>query len=329
MSILKKIGIGLTHDEVYARAYEKGVLVKNYDEAYRQFAKAADKYRKEGNDILYHRAGANEAIYRYVALDQKAEDAAGQVQAIDEALSHLQHLEEIEEVGSQTDMMPVQRMVDELLGMKAWATVMTTEDNRAKVRHHTEASQAFQRIGEHTLTTRPDMAARDPYHFHLACARYFEGMIVADITPNVAVDKLEEAYANFRLCQIEDDVSRSVHTDLGAMSTKAVCWMCGREVQGRNTHFKHYETHVTPYYQSLADADTRLGIPRLEPAGMPICLTCGSMLEILADQYATLRADEVRQEAAAAIAALRQQMISELNDVWVAIRSLQRVAHTH
>ena len=329
MSFLKKIGIGLTHDEIYALAYEKGVLVKNYAGACKQFAKAADKYRKEGDETSYHRAKANEAIYRYVALDQKDKDAPGQVQAIDEAISHLQQLEEIEEVSSQTDMMPVQRMVDELLGMKAWGTAMTTEDNSDKVRYHAEASQAFQRIGEHTLTTRPNMSARDPYHFHLAYGRYFEGMIVADTSPDAAVDKLEEAYANFRLCQIEDDVSRAVHTDLQAMSTKAVCWICGREVQGRSTHFKFYETHVTPYYQSLADADTRLGIPRLEGEGMPICLTCGSMLEILADQYATLRADEVRQEAAAAIAALQEQMIDALNDVWNAIRSLQRVAHTH
>ena len=257
------------------------------------------------------------------------EDASGQAQVIDEALSHLSHLEEIEEVGSQTDMMPVQRMVDELLGMKAWAMAMTTEDNSDKVRYHTEASQAFQRIGENTLTTRPSMSARDPYHFHLACARYFEGMIVADTSPDAAVDKLEEAYASFRLSQIKDDVSRAVHTDLEAMSTKTVCWICGREVQGRNTHFRFYETHVTPYYQSLVDADTRLGIPRLESEGMPICLTCGSMLEVLADHYATLRADEVRQEAAAAIAALQEQMVDALEDVWNAIRRLQRVAHTH
>src|SRR5438270_12481164 len=60
-------GIGLNEVELYNRAYEWGVLLKDYIRAADIFHDAAKKYAEKGNQFIVAHATANSLLYRYLA----------------------------------------------------------------------------------------------------------------------------------------------------------------------------------------------------------------------------------------------------------------------
>src|ERR1035438_9453518 len=70
MGFLDKVkgvtGVGLNPDESYHRAFEKGVLLGDYQAAGDLFAKAAAKYEEAGQSDEVHRARANQCLYSFV-----------------------------------------------------------------------------------------------------------------------------------------------------------------------------------------------------------------------------------------------------------------------
>jgi hypothetical protein len=102
MGFLDKVkgvtGVGLNPDESYHRAFEKGVLLGDYQAAGDLFAKAAAKYEEAGQSDEVHRARANQCLYSFVV--SKA------IGDIGEVVRHLDAISEIEELGSETAKMP-------------------------------------------------------------------------------------------------------------------------------------------------------------------------------------------------------------------------------
>src|SRR5438132_1390431 len=99
-------GIGLNSNEAYHRAYEKGVLLAKYDTASDLFAKAAEKCMQDGQAELAQKARANQHLYSFIATKQMNE--------IDNILVSLNGLEEIEEIGSETETVLVSELRVEL-----------------------------------------------------------------------------------------------------------------------------------------------------------------------------------------------------------------------
>ena len=62
--LMKKMGFNLEDDEQYARAFQKGVLLKQFGTAADLFDKAAKKYAEKGNTLMATKAAANALLYR-------------------------------------------------------------------------------------------------------------------------------------------------------------------------------------------------------------------------------------------------------------------------
>ena len=91
-------GLGLDQNELYNRAFEKGVLLKKFYDAADIFDKAARKYSELGDPLMATQALANSLLYRYLA----SRDA----NIIALLLQKLSGLQQIEVIGSQTETMP-------------------------------------------------------------------------------------------------------------------------------------------------------------------------------------------------------------------------------
>src|SRR5690348_15954287 len=91
-------GLGLDHNELYNRAFEKGVLLKKFQDASDIFDKAAKKYSELGDQAMVAQAAANSLLYRYLA--------SGDPNVLGPLIQRLNALPQIEEIGSQTEAMP-------------------------------------------------------------------------------------------------------------------------------------------------------------------------------------------------------------------------------
>jgi hypothetical protein len=60
-------GVGLDHDELYARAFAKGVLLNKFGDAADMFDKASKKFAENGDPANAAQAAANSLLYRYLA----------------------------------------------------------------------------------------------------------------------------------------------------------------------------------------------------------------------------------------------------------------------
>lgn len=324
-SLKKATRIGLSHDQFYNLAFEQGVLVNNWTEAANLFGQAAERYEKLGNQPMMHRALANQAIYLY-AIAHKNKSTKERMQYIQAAVPHLQAIPEIEMLGSQTNGMPTQLLVDELLGYRHWILADTTDNFANKVRFHTDASRYFDHIGESMLVFEAQMSARDPYFFHAACASYYQAHLIADSDPQAAVEKLQEAYNSFQNCSIRTEIANHVLDEINELGARETCWFCGREMQGNQLHFKYYRYHATPYAKQVFDTTTVEAKPvTLPDRGIPLCVICGSALESLADDMAKQRTDELREQVNTRF----EHMAKAVDQLIDAVNNLQRVAHHH
>ncbi len=308
MGLFKRLGLGLGSDEVYSRAFKKGVLVKNYPAAAKLFGKAADKFQKDNNQEGYNQAMANQCLYSYIA-GLKQQTASEQVQLLDQAVSFLEHLDTIEKIGSQTETVPTEMVIDELEGRKQVFLAGETKSSEAKAEHHARAAEFFGRLGENIMFI-DGKTARPLYHFHLGSSQFYTALIKAQMDPEKAVELLQETYGNFRLGEATEKAAE-VQNLSHKFATTAKCWVCGREIQGQDLHFRYYEARITPYYRAVVESESEEQKVELLDEGLPLCTTCGSMLSELADSYARLRANEVKEELTNWI----NSLVAELHEV--------------
>ncbi len=324
-SIKKATRIGLSHDEFYNLAYEQGVLVNNWVEAVNLFGQAAERYARQGNPPMYHRALANQLLYHF-ALTRDQWDTAQYVALIDALVPHLREIPEIEVLGSQTDGIPTSALIDELLGYKYWRLAADAGDDHARVYYHTQAAEAFDHLGDSLLVIDRNLSARDPYYLHSGLAKYFQAQQLIDGDPAAAVDRLQEAYNNLRNCKIKTEFTPTILHEIDQLNAREVCWFCGREVQGNERQFRYYPYRTTPYLQRIFEANPVEGRPAQRPdQGIPLCLACGSAFEQLADEYARRRSAEFANQLRQTIDELR----AEIQTLTRQVHNLEHAAHQH
>jgi len=316
-NIKKGTGIGLTHSEHYRRAYDRGVLlgIAKYEEAAALFLEAARRAAQAGDLRLQHRAAANAALYGFLST--------GRPQRLGELAEELAHLDEIEVIGSPTEVMPADGLAKEIGARLVEAEIgrMSAKDHGALAAAHDRAAAAFKAFFSAPLVTYRFQGA-DPhvdtaqsrFFFHQGLGAWHQALAAVATTPEGAAEHMGKALAAFRQC---DDArwAEDAQSWLASCRMKRTCWMCQRELQGATVHFKSYPALVTPYTSTLVaalgqDAST------IDPRGyVVLCATCGSVVERQADAYASLRAQELRalydgQIAAlsASLAALQKQV---------------------
>jgi predicted nucleic acid-binding Zn ribbon protein len=152
--------------------------------------------------------------------------------------------------------------------------------------------------------------------YYNALADYHGAFDAIASSPEKAHDSLARAAVGFRHAQ-QADLAAMVESHIEDVQTKRHCWTCGREMQGRNYHFRYYPATASEYERNVVEA-------RKEDSGMldragsvTLCAVCGSAIERQADEYASRRAGEVQTWArerfasqSAEIAALKSRVSS-------------------
>src|SRR5437773_1128200 len=64
--VKRTTGLGLNQNELYVRAFEKGVLLNKFQDAADTFDKAAKKFTESGEQMMATQAIANGLLYRYL-----------------------------------------------------------------------------------------------------------------------------------------------------------------------------------------------------------------------------------------------------------------------
>ena len=154
-------------------------------------------------------------------------------------------------------------------------------------------------------------------HHCNALADYNTALDTLMSSPDEAQDSLQKASMQFRMVSSNDWLQKCDNL-LDNVRARRHCWVCGREMQGRNVFFYYYPAKIQKYHGSLISElkqDTGM-IDR--PGFVTICSVCGSAIENQADQYATRRVNE-----------FKEWIVPIINNLDARVRQLEQVAHRH
>lgn len=304
------VGFGLSEGEMYNRAFEKGVLMKDFARAAQLFDEAAKRAAERDNSILVAQATANALLYRYLTT----RDAS----LLNPLLKALSALPEIECIGLQMDRMATGPLCAELDCRLVEAAIVQAQDDVLRLRDlHKLASTKFQAILQQPLITYEhvrsgvghDDKASERHFYHLGMYHFYEAMTKKDRDPAVAVDDLALALQAFRRCE-DTTWTQRVATLLDNWRLSRTCWLCHREVRGYELHFSMVRATVTPYTQRLLESlNQDASAANLESMRVAICTPCGSMITFKAVE----EAEKVRKEMTTKldVAFSRIQMLEE------------------
>ena len=300
MSFLDKMksatGLGLNSAEAYHRAYEKGVNLEKFDSACELFAKAAEKCDQEGQTEMARRARANQYLYSLLYTKD--------FKVIEPLLAHLNGLQEIEEIGSETAVMPVSELYTELEARRLELAAFGSGNAPVQAQQlHATAAQKFQAILRTRLKTyrrlpMPDHneTAEERYFLHQGHATYYAGLLSQDRDPVQAAERISEAARYFKSAK-DDPLRARMEAIVANLRLKRTCWMCHREMQGLGLNILYYPARTTQYDRELVG---KLGqdTTAISDAGdaVTICLPCATMVQHQADYFAQLRMNELRAQ---------------------------------
>ena len=327
MGFLDKVkdatGVGLTADEQYRRAYEKGVFLQppDYSAASKHFSIAAEKFRKDGNTARADRAEANALMYRLVETPDFSLLPALQ--------KSLERIGEIERPASQEETVASLALIDELRALQAERRGDAARDLAAKVSEYRNAAVLVMRLGTMPLTFADRLGLKGPTdkatmrgEYYNALADYHSAFDMIAGSPEKAQDSLHKAALGFRRAQ-QPELVDMVEAHIDDVQTKRHCWTCGREMQGRNHHFRYYPSATAEYHRRVVEA-------RKEDPGMldrggavTLCTVCGTAIERQADEYASRRAAEVQAWAREAFA----NQSAEIAALKSRVSTLERSVH--
>ena len=327
-SLKKATGLGLSHQQHYDRAYEKGVLLgpAKYREAAELFEAAAKKAAEAGDAELQARATANQHFYGFVAQ--------GSLDALEIMKTHLEQLPEIEAIGQRAETIQAPHLIAEIEGrlLERRLTNIGTSDFANRALLHQQASEAFKKIFSQPLVTYRFHATDN--HVDAAHSRFFlhQGLMswnhaqqAAPKDPEEAAEHAGRSLTAFRQCK-DEQWSRTADMWLGRYRARRTCWMCHREAQGMDVHFRTYPATVDPYTVALV---TKLGqdVSSIDMGGKSIvlCSPCGSSVEKQADRYATKHVGALRHELGGRLDSVEGTIASLMN----AVQNLQRHSHSH
>ncbi|SRR6266571_3003249 len=314
-------GLGLNQNELYVRAFEKGVLLNKFQDAADTFDKAAKKFTEGGEQMMATQAIANGLLYRYLV--------SGDPGVISPLIQTLSNLPQIEVIGSQTEMMPTGPLCAELDCRMVETALLQAQDDVMRSRDlHRLARDKFQAIIRHPLITYGYVPAKDGHNdkvdmrffYHSGMYSFYEAMTKKNNDPSAASADLSQASQAFRSCNDQAWLQR-VNTLLESWRISRTCWLCHREMQGFDLHFTMCRATVTPYTKRILEVLKQDSSTMSMDGRVAVCTPCGSMVTFKAMQ----EADKLRQELMPKIEALAGAM----HNIESRVASLERRAHSH
>lgn len=325
-------GIGLSAQEQYQRAYQKGVFVKDYNSAAKNFGKATEKFAEDNDAVMAARSRANAALYGLLAGGEQAN--------LEQAVTALEAVSEIEQIGTDTEMVKPAPWIAELKALQLEIGAEGVEWLSNKKTMYQEASDLLMKLGNSPLSFADKLGRPGPQdkalpraYFDAGLSDYYCALVEVKTSPTAAHDYMQKAAVEFNQAGAHEDAkswSQQVTQYVAQVKEKRHCWMCGREMQGRDIFYKYYPATVEPYNQKQVEAvggDVKMIETEREGEGgrVSLCTVCGSAVEVQANRYATMRAREVR-DWAEPIFVRHQENIEALHE---RIKALERVAHHH
>ncbi len=290
------MGFGLTGNGIYNRAFEKGVLMKDFIKAAELFDEAAKRASGEGNSVLVARAAANSLLYSYLTKKNPL--------LLERLLKALSRLYEIERIGLQHETMLTGPLCAELECRRVEALIAQVHDDVVRLRDlHKIAAGKFQAMLHQPLITYEyvksgvghDERADERYFYHQGMYQFYEAMTKKDRDPATAADDLALAQQAFRRCNDHNWVQK-VAMLLNNWRISRTCWLCHREVQGYELHFSMCRAVVTPYTKHLLESlNQDASAAQLDGMKVAVCTPCGSMITFKAME----EAEKVRKELTA------------------------------
>ncbi|HTK08669.1 MAG TPA: hypothetical protein VL485_15985 [Ktedonobacteraceae bacterium] len=305
---------GRDEQELYERAFEKGVLLKNFHKAADLFDEASKKASRHGNQALTTQAAANALLYRYLATQNPA--------SLQNLLHLLRTMTQIERIGGQRhEMMPTEPLCAELDCRLVEAAITQAMDDVMRLRDlHKAASTRFLAIICNPLLTYEyvrsgnghDERTDERYFFHEGMYQFYEAMLKKDRYPGAAADDLALALQAFRRCNDTSRIER-METLLNNWRVVRTCWICHREVQGADLHFSLCRATLTPYTKELLEKLNQDPFTiNLQEMKVVVCSPCGSMI--------TFRAAEEAER-------VRRDLLLELAQAYMRIDGLDERLH--
>ncbi len=329
--LMKKMGFNLEDDELYARAFQKGVLLNQYGVAADLFDKSAKRFADKGNPLMATKAAANALLYRYLTT-KDIQQVRPLLQALLQTMQSLQQqgLQEIEAIGPswQTESMSIAELCAELVCRLVEVDIFLTQNDQSKFHDlHKIAAEKFQALRNAQLKTYNFVQAADGhndkaitrFYFHSGMCNYYGAMLKKNDDPTAASDYLAQANLFFGRCS-DPKWQQTVTTLLTNWRLTCTCWICHRDMQGYELHYSMCHADVTPYAQMLLEKASQNSI-NLNTKQIAVCTPCGSMVMYKA-QY---EADIVRRELNTKLDNA-MNVIQALND---RVNRLERMIQTH
>jgi hypothetical protein len=328
---MKKMGFNLEDDELYARAFQKGVLLNQYGVASDLFDKSAKRFTDKGNPLMATKASANALLYRYL-ITKDIQQVTPLLQLLLRTLQGLQQqgLQEIEAIGPscQTESISIAELCAELDCRLVEVAILQAENDQLRSRDlHKIAADKFQAIKNIQLKTYSAVPVADVQNdkpimhsfFHSGMFSYYEAMLKKNYDPSAASDDLSKANQSFRGCN-NQKWQLTVTNLLNNWRVKRTCWICHRDMQGYELHFSMCHADVTPYAQTLLEKASQDSI-NVDAKQIAVCTPCGSMVKY----KAKYEADIVRRELNAKLDNA-MNIIQSLNE---RVNRLERSSHHH
>lgn len=329
LSILNKLkdvsGIGLGAQEQYNRAYEKGVFLQppDYPAASKHFLTASEKFEKEGNAQMAKKAKANSLLYE-LASTRSME----LLQGISECLSGMS---EIERIGSQKELLPVEPLIIELQALREESQADHIQAYAEKAAHFKSASETLMKMGTSPLFFAELLQLRGPVDKAMTRAFYYQAksdfyLAYTKVfsSPEMAHDHFQKAAVEFRQAQEAEWAGKS-DILVDQISAKRHCWICDREMTGKDFFYAYYPADVLPYHNQLIESLKQDAGMLDQQEAVTLCTVCGSAIEKQSDRYALKRTNELR-EWLQPILNSYQNAISSLQD---RVSHLERLSHKH
>ena len=303
--VRRTVGLGLHGSELYDRAYNKGVLLKDFNRAAKFFYDAAEKFSLEGDQVMADRAEANALLYEYLGTKDFST-----LSSLLQALAKLQY---IEKIGFPAEMMPVEPLRLELECRAIEATISGGQNEPAQLRDlHRRASEKFEAMNPHPLLTYEyigsvdghDERTCDRHFYHSGMYQYYEALIGAESDPVAACEWLMRSKQAFQDCN-DPKMLQTVVALLEKWRVTRTCWFCGRKVQGMDLHFWMRPAKVVPYVERAGEGLHQHGSSLdLEHSQVVVCTPCLSMITFKISE----EVDKVRKEMTAEL-----QKVKEMN----------------
>jgi len=326
-SLKKATGLGLSPDESYTRAYEKAVLLgpSKFGDAVALFEEAAKKAAEKGNAQLNARALANARLYAFIT--------SGEVTVLPELAQLLRGLPEIEKIGSRNEMLPAATVAAEVEARIAEAKADALPfGSTARAVAHGAVADVFKGIFSSGLQTYKFKAtdahvetAQERFFYHQGMAAFHMARGTATSNPEVAAEHIAKSLSAFRQAK-DERWAGDAQTLLSNYRLRRTCWMCHREFQGGDVHFRSYPASVNSYAVDIVKKLSQDASSLDAGAGaIVLCLPCGSAVENQADLFARERTAELREETNRAVGALNDAIRTLTNR----IADLERFSHHH